>query len=146
MTYGSNSSEDHQYFNRLAREVEQCHPATVRRINRLLHDHLHPERTGLQEPAVKVNVKGRPRGSTSTKREKSSWEHSRGRGRPHGKSRPPRSTQGRGSTSSHGRGNSGSTQGRATSGSTQGRGTSGSTGGDPDAGISDFTYMSCNIK
>ena len=84
------------YFRRLAEEVQESHPAAVRNINRVLHDELHPDLRNLQEPFVKMNVKGRPKGSKSTKRVRSSWERGakketgqgpgRGRGRSSGRS------------------------------------------------------------
>jgi hypothetical protein len=50
-------------FNELVGHVSAADRAKMRRVSALIRRELFPETAGLKEPAVKVNVKGRPKGS-----------------------------------------------------------------------------------
>ena len=77
---GSNHpSQEHEHFHNLIDEVRCQDPSVVGSINNRIHDELHPHEENIGEPAVKMNVKGRPKGSSSTRRIPSGWER-RGRG------------------------------------------------------------------
>lgn len=81
-------SEDHRYFRSLVDEVNSSDPAVVRSVALLIHDQLHPDEVSYVEPPVNTTVRGRPRGSSSTRRDPSSWEYSQsGRGRSRGRGR-----------------------------------------------------------
>lgn len=106
----NDASEDHQYFRTLVEEVNASDPAVVRNISLLIHNQLHPDQAAYVEPEVNTTVRGRPKGSTSTKREPSKWEYSeRGRGRRGG-------STGRSSSSGHRRNSSSSVRNASTHG------------------------------
>lgn len=92
-------SEDHRYLSTLVHELNQSDPAVVRNIALLINDQLHPEQRSFCEPEERTNPRGRPRGSTSTRREPSRWEYSL-RGRGHGRSSSSSTSRGRSSSSS----------------------------------------------
>ncbi|XP_050233242.1 PKS-NRPS hybrid synthetase cheA-like [Mercurialis annua] len=73
--YASFRSEEHQYFHEIAEEVMTKDPLMLRDISRIVRERLHPEDLGYREPEVKNNVKGRPKGSKSTKRDPSRHEY-----------------------------------------------------------------------
>ncbi|XP_050207574.1 uncharacterized protein LOC126656996 [Mercurialis annua] len=89
--YAAFQSEDHRYFCGVVEEVMSQDPSIVCDISHIINERLHPEESAYLEPEVKSTVRGRPKGSTSTKRDPSVWEYSRGRGRGRAKS-----SQGRG--------------------------------------------------
>ncbi|XP_050217461.2 uncharacterized protein LOC126669499 [Mercurialis annua] len=68
-------TEEHQYFHEVAEEVMTKDPSVLRDISRIVRERLHPEDLGYMEPEVKTNVKGRPKGSKSTKRDPSRHEY-----------------------------------------------------------------------
>ncbi|OMO52172.1 hypothetical protein CCACVL1_29327 [Corchorus capsularis] len=79
-----NVSEHHQYFQSLVDKVRVSDPTVVRNVSPIIHSHLYPNEANYLEPEVNTKVRGRPRGSRSTRRDPSSWEYSerdRGRGR-----------------------------------------------------------------
>ncbi|XP_055960640.1 uncharacterized protein LOC130015114 [Mercurialis annua] len=70
-------SEEHQYFHEISKD-----PSMLRDISRIVRERLHLEDLGYREPEVKTNVRSRPKGSKSTKRDPSHHEykdHVRGR-------------------------------------------------------------------
>ncbi|CAA0831094.1 Unknown protein, partial [Striga hermonthica] len=69
---------DHDYFRRLAEEVEAVDPATIRYLNHVIAAQLHPDEQGYKEPEVKENPRGRPKKKNSTKRDPSKWEYTVG--------------------------------------------------------------------
>ncbi|XP_050207737.1 PKS-NRPS hybrid synthetase cheA-like [Mercurialis annua] len=79
--YAAFQSEDHRYFCGVVEEVMSQDPSIVRDISHIINERLHPEESAYLEPEVKSTVRGRPKGSTSTKRNPSVWEYSHGRGR-----------------------------------------------------------------
>ncbi|XP_050217678.1 uncharacterized protein LOC126668531 [Mercurialis annua] len=68
-------TEEHQYFHEVADEVMTKDPSVLRDISRIVRERLHPEDLGYMEPEVKTNVRGRPKGSKSTKRDPSRHEY-----------------------------------------------------------------------
>ncbi len=68
-------------------QVSASDRAKIRRATYLLKRELYPEHANYEEPDVKMNVKGRPKGSTSTLREPSAFEYTESRGRGRGRSR-----------------------------------------------------------
>ncbi|XP_050226983.1 uncharacterized protein LOC126676751 [Mercurialis annua] len=81
--YADFRSEDHQYFHEIAEEVMAKDPSMLHDISRIFRERLHPEDLSYREPEVKTNVRGRQKGSKSTKRDPSRFEYKdRERGRP----------------------------------------------------------------
>ncbi|XP_065866533.1 uncharacterized protein [Euphorbia lathyris] len=95
-------NEEQRYFKSLVDQVSKADPSVMRNISMFIHDQLHPDQAQYTEPDVKINVRGRPKVSKSTKRMPSSWEYNetrRGRARSTSSSRS-RGRSGRISSSS----------------------------------------------
>jgi hypothetical protein len=54
--------DDVNEFQDLVQQMSQQDHAHIRECNRFMRNTLQPEQTGLREPVVRENVRGRPRG------------------------------------------------------------------------------------
>ncbi|XP_057251299.1 uncharacterized protein LOC104890756 [Beta vulgaris subsp. vulgaris] len=73
--YASQCDQDVEYLQGLLDELSEVDPAIRRGIAALIRRQLHPEDEGVQEPHVVTSTRGRPPGSTSTRRDPSGFEH-----------------------------------------------------------------------